>query len=108
MYLFRSDPQSVSFWKVEMDCRRRQVDLWLVADGERSARTLKRIAGYIDHHLDRQYLHCLQSIEDFENVPLSLGWQWEHSSGLEGGGPSQRICDLSFERSYHDSLHGRL
>lgn len=108
MCLFRSDPRPVSFLKVEMDCRRRLVDLWLVADEERSAYALKRIADYIDHRPDRQYLHYLQSTEGFGSVPLSPGWEWEHSSGLEEGDLSQRICDLDFERSYHDSLHFHL
>ena len=77
-------------------------------DEEGSANALKRIADYIDHHLDRQYLHFLQSTEDFGSVPLFPGWQWGHSSGLEQGDPSQRICDPYFERSYYDSLRYRL
>ena len=106
--LFRSDPQPVSFSKVEKDCRRRSTDLWLLADGERFAGALKRIADYTDHPPDRQYLHYLQSTGDFGSVPLSHGWEWEHNSGLEEGDPSQRIYDLHFERNYHDSLHDRL
>lgn len=106
--LFRSDPQPASFLKAEKDCHRRSVDLWLVADEERSAGDLMRTADYIDHRPDRQYSHCLQSTEDFGSVLLSLGWEWPHNSGLKEGDPSQRTGDLYFERNYHDTLHGHL
>ena len=91
-----------------MDCRRRRsADLWEVVDGERSANSLKRIADCIDRP-DRQYLHFLQSTEDFGSVPLSPGWERQHSLGLEQGDPSQRICGPNSERSYRDSLHYHL
>ena len=100
---FHSDPQPVSLSKVEKDCHHRSVDLWLIADGGRSADALKRGADYTDHHPDLQYSYYLQSIEDFGNVPLSPGLEWEHSSGLKEGDPSQSICGLDFGRSFHDS-----
>lgn len=87
-----------------MDCRHHSVDLWLIADAERSADALKRSADYTDYHPDLRYLNYLQSIEDFGNAPLSPAWEWEYSSGLKEGDPSQRICDLNFERNFHGSL----
>ena len=108
MLLFRSDPQPVSSSKVEMDCRRRSVDLQLLATERRSADALKRIGDYIDRRSDRQCLYCLQSTEDFGSAHLFPGWEWECNSGLREGAPSRRIDDLGSEDSAHDSQHCRL
>ena len=108
MILFRSDPQPASSSKVEMDCRRRSVDLQQLANERRSADAPKRVADYIDHRSDPQCLHCLQSTEGFGNAHLFPGWEWEYNWGLREGALGRRIDDLDSEDSERDSQHCRL
>lgn len=76
MRLFHSDPQLVDFWKVGMGCHHHSLDLWLAADGEKSADAPKRVADYIDHRLDHRYLQFLQSTEGSGSAPLFPVWEW--------------------------------
>ena len=104
---FRSDPQPVSSWKAEMDCRRHLFELKLLEDEKRSADALK-IAGYTDHRPDHQRLRYLQSTEDFGSARLFPGWEWEYNSGSKEGAPTRRSGDLGLGDNEHDSLHCHL